>query len=134
MKTLLAGASGFLGSWIERYLATGHNVTLVELFDRLHAITGRRPPLLRLPSSLGVPLADLAERLGILPAIDCAQAQLMGRTWWYDTTRATRDLGIGFRPLDETLRETVEWLTSAVSRPPSSADAASSADRTWDAG
>lgn len=93
-----------------RYLATGHNVTLDELFQRLQAITGRRPPPLKLPAALGIPLADLVERLGVLPAIDQAQARLMAHHWWYDSSRAMEELGIRFRSLDETLRATVRWL------------------------
>jgi dihydroflavonol-4-reductase len=111
----------------ERYLATGHNLTLAELFERLHRITGRRPPGLRLPPSLGAPLAGLAERAGILPAFDHAQARLMGRHWWYDSARAWRELGIRFRPIDETLRDTVDWLLT-------SSGAASSASQTLGGG
>jgi dihydroflavonol-4-reductase len=110
-----------LGQPGEPYLATGHNVTLTELYSRLQALTGRRPPPLHLPPTLGVPLAGLAERAGILPAFDRAQARLMGHHWWYDSTRAVRELGVTFRPLDETLRDTVDWLR---------VDAASSASQT----
>lgn len=92
-----------------RYLATGHNITLVDLFDRLQRITGKRPPL-RLPPSLGVPLAHIVETLGLFPALDAAQARLMARTWWYDSSRALHELGVTFRPLDETLAEAVAWL------------------------
>lgn len=96
----------------QRYLAAGHNVTLVELFDRLAYITGRPAPLLRLPPWLGVPAVRLTERLGIFPALDSPQARLMARCWWYDSTRAQQELGIGFRPLEDTLKETVDWLSA----------------------
>ena len=94
-----------------RYLATGHNVTLEDLFQRLGHLTGRQPPFLRLPPSLGIPLAAVAERLNVVPAIDQAQARLMARHWWYDSSRAQKELGIQFRPLNETLAATVAWLT-----------------------
>jgi dihydroflavonol-4-reductase len=93
-----------------RYLATGHNITLTGLFERLSRITGKPAPLLRLPPSLGIPAARLTERLGIFPALDSAQARLMARHWWYDSTRAQKELGISFRPLDDTLKEAVDWL------------------------
>ena len=99
-----------LGKVGEKYLATGHNVTLPALFDQLAAITGRRPPFLRLPVGIGARLAGLAESLRIFPALDEAQARLMGQYWWYDSTRAKRELGVEFRPLEETLRWTVAWL------------------------
>ena len=93
-----------------RYLATGHNVTLPGLFSHLAHITGQRPPLLHLPPLLGVPLARVAERLGLFPALDSDQARLMSRLWWYDTACARDELGITFRPLVETLQDTVAWL------------------------
>lgn len=92
-----------------KYLATGHNITLQGLFERLQRITGRRPPL-RLPPPLGVPLAHAVEALGLFPALDAAQARLMAYFWWYDSSRAVRELGVTFRPLDETLSEAVAWL------------------------
>jgi dihydroflavonol-4-reductase len=100
-----------------RYLATGHNVTLEQLFGRLEAMTGRRAPRLRVPARVAVPLADVAERLNVLTAFDRAQARLMARYWWYDNRRAEEELGVRFRPLDETLRDTVRWLRDGVSGP-----------------
>lgn len=93
-----------------RYLATGHNVTLEDLFARLKGITGRRRAPLQVPAGLAAPLAGMAERLNVLTAFDQAQARLMARYWWYDSTRAQEELGVRFRPLDETLRDTVLWL------------------------
>lgn len=101
----------------QRYLATGHNVTLAQLFGRLEALTGRRAPPLRVPASLAVPLADVAERLNVLKAFDRAQARLMARYWWYDCRRAEEELGVRFRPLDETLQDTVRWLRDGASGP-----------------
>lgn len=93
-----------------RYLAAGHNVTLIDLFNRLSRITGRPAPLLRLPPWLGIPGAHLTERLGIFPALDNAQARLMARYWWYDSSRAKEELGVDFRALDDTLKITIDWL------------------------
>jgi dihydroflavonol-4-reductase len=98
---------GILG---HRYLVTGHNVTLSDLFEHLSRITGKPAPLLRFPPWLGVPAAHLTESLGIFPALDSGQARLMARYWWYDGTRTQRQLGVSFRPLEETLKEAVDWL------------------------
>jgi dihydroflavonol-4-reductase len=93
-----------------RYLATGHNVTLTGLFERLSHITGKPAPRLRFPPWLGIPAAHLTESLGIFPALDSAQARLMACYWWYDSARAQKELNIRFRPLEDTLREAVNWL------------------------
>lgn len=96
-----------------RYLAHGHNITLSDLFHRLERLTGRPAPRFQLPLWAGLPLAWLAEQINYSPALDSAQARLMARYWWYDSTQAQRELGITFRPLDETLIDTVNWLTAA---------------------
>ena len=93
-----------------RYLAAGHNVTLPGLFARLSRLTGKRAPILRLPPWLGAPIVRVTERLGLFPALDSAQARLMARYWWYTSARAQAELDIRFRPLDDTLRDTVAWL------------------------
>lgn len=100
-----------------KYLAAGHNVSLPELFDRLARITGRRPPL-ALPRWAGVPLARMADRLGLFPSLGAAQARLMARAWWYDSGRARAELGVTFRPLDETLADAVGWLIANPAEKP----------------
>jgi dihydroflavonol-4-reductase len=95
-----------------RYLAAGHNVTLSNLFERLSCITGIPAPLLRFPPWLGIPATHLTESLGIFPVLDSAQTRLMARYWWYDSARARSELNASFRPLDETLKDAVDWLSA----------------------
>ncbi len=94
----------------EPYFATGHNMTLTELFDRLAKMAGRAAPPLRLPPTIGIPLATLAEKLRLPLPRDAAQARLMAHRWWFDPSRATEKLGVHFRPLEETLADTIAWL------------------------
>lgn len=99
----------------EKYLATGYNVTLPDLFERLSVITGRPAPRLRLPASMALPFTGIAEWLGMLPGFEHAELRLMAHHWWYDSCKAIEELGVRFRPLDDTLRETVEWLQANTS-------------------
>jgi dihydroflavonol-4-reductase len=94
-----------------RYLATGYNTTLLKLFDLLAEITGRRVPLV-LPPWPGIAIIRLIERMGIPLPVEGAQARLMRHHWWYDCERSLRDLHLQFRPLEETIAETVQWLQS----------------------
>ncbi len=95
-----------------RYLATGHNTTLKGLFARLSRIAGRAAPRLCLPLWMTLPPMQVAEHLGLTLPLDSAQARLMARYWWFDSTRAREELGIRFRNLDETLADTVAWFRS----------------------
>jgi dihydroflavonol-4-reductase len=94
----------------EKYLATGHNVTYRGIFQRLAHITGRTPPSLRLPvAPLGLTGAML-ERLSPKPLLDAGVAQLLHYTWWYNDFKARRDLGIEYRPLEDTYTDAVAWF------------------------
>lgn len=104
---ILGMEKGKLG---ERYLVTGHPVTFKELFERLAAITGRPAPKMRLPKWALVPMARAAERWMKRPPLTVQTALLMKRSWYYDGEKARRELGFRNRPLDETLRDAVEWF------------------------
>ncbi len=104
---VLAMTRGKVG---ERYLATGHNVTYRGIFQRLAHITGRTPPTLRLPiAPLGLAGAAL-ERLSAKPLLDSGVVQLLHHTWWYNDFKARRDLGIEYRPLEDTYADAVAWF------------------------
>jgi hypothetical protein len=58
-------------------------------------------------------VAEVQARLGVQPAaLSLEMARLLvaqrDRTH-FDSTRARRELGIAFRPLEDTLRDTVAW-------------------------
>jgi dihydroflavonol-4-reductase len=93
----------------QKYLFTGHNLTLDSLFRHLSRITGRRPPVLRAPVWMALPAAHVSESLRLFPAIDAGQARLMAHHWWYDSAHALNAFGVGFRPLEETLADAVQW-------------------------
>jgi dihydroflavonol-4-reductase len=97
-----------------RYFAPGYNLSLEALFDRLSAITHRRPPL-AISSRISVPLAYLAERIGIPLPVEAAQARLMTARWWY--ADSSKVLGFQYRPLDDTLHATIEWINALAARP-----------------
>ncbi|MBA3824557.1 MAG: NAD-dependent epimerase/dehydratase family protein [Ktedonobacterales bacterium] len=104
---VLAMTRGKVGG---RYLATGHNVTYRGIFQRLAHITGRTPPTLRLPvAPLGLAGAAL-ERLSAKPLLDGGVVQLLHHTWWYNDFKARRDLGIEYRPLEDTYADAVAWF------------------------
>ena len=104
---VLAMTRGAAGA---KYLATGHNVTYRGIFQRLAHITGRTAPSLRLPiAPLGI--AGLAlEHLSAKPLIDVGVAQLLHHTWWYNDFKARRDLGIDYRPLEDTYADAIAWF------------------------
>lgn len=92
----------------ERYILGGTNSTWAELVDKLADLSGIRHPVVVLPSEVEH-VARVREALG-LPGFIAAEAfGLMAGNWTYSSRKAGHELGYAPRPLDHTLRETVDW-------------------------
>jgi dihydroflavonol-4-reductase len=93
----------------ERTLLGGHNLTLRELLERTARLAGRRPPRWEIPVSLVEAVGTAAARI---PGMAGGSGHLQAvRSWQgYDTSKASRELGVTPRPLEETLRDALEWL------------------------
>jgi dihydroflavonol-4-reductase len=109
---LLAEAYGRLG---ERYILSGENLTILELFTMLARLVGRRPPRLELGggtlAALGWAAETIARLQGKPPLVTRARARsLVGRYSFYDASKARRELGYTSRPVRETLVDAVHWV------------------------
>src|SRR5438309_5861028 len=109
---LLAAAKGKPG---ERYILGGYNLTWVELIDRLAVDSDVRRPLLVLPREVGA-LARLQGDLR-LPGLIAPEAfALMAQNWRASSRKAKRELGYRTRPLDATIKATLEWYRDLITR------------------
>jgi dihydroflavonol-4-reductase len=109
---LLAEQHGKIG---ERYILSGDNLTLRELFSMLGQVVGRRPPSIELGrrtlSAVGWGAELLARLQGKPPLITRARARsLVGRYSFFDASKAQRELGYTARPARETLADAVQWV------------------------
>ena len=102
---LLAGDSGAAG---ERYILGGYNLLWVELIDRLAVESGVRRPLMVLPREAGG-MARLSAELGVRWPVAPEAFALMAQNWRYSSQKAKRELRYRTRPLEDTIRRTVEW-------------------------
>ena len=109
----LAAVQGQRG---ERYLAAGRHMSMEELFHTLEKLSGIPSPQFKVPSALLFAMGaatELYARLSGKPAlISLANVRLMrsehNRTHFsHEKTR--RELGLLFRPVEETLRDTIAW-------------------------
>ncbi|MCA9551322.1 MAG: NAD(P)H-binding protein [Myxococcales bacterium] len=100
-----------------RYIVAGRRMHLADQFELLGRITGVPGPRRRVPMGL----------LGVVALLQEVWARLTGRPVLmglaiyrtlrregphgaFDSTRAQRELGVAFRPLEETFRDAVVWL------------------------
>ena len=109
---LLAGAKGKPG---QRYILGGYNLTWVDLIDRLAVESGVRRPLLVLPREVGA-LAHLQDELHVPGPIAPEAFALMAQNWRASSRKAKRELRYKTRPLDATIRATVEWYLDLIAR------------------
>ena len=104
---ILAMEKGEVG---QRYILGGINISNQKLFEMLAHICQKRPPRLKIPVQAGQIVGYLAEKILSDPPIDFQAATILGQYWYYDSTKARRELGFTSRPLEESLRDAVTWF------------------------
>jgi dihydroflavonol-4-reductase len=97
----------------ERYILGGHDRGWVKLIERVGELSGVRHPIAVLPAELGRP-ARRVRSLGIPVPVSAEGVVLMAQNWRYSSRKAYRELGYRWRPLDDTLRDTIEWYRELI--------------------
>jgi dihydroflavonol-4-reductase len=110
---LLAAALGRTG---ERYIL-GHadgNLGLRAIFERLAPYTGVRAPRVRLPHraalALGAGSEFVARLTGKEPLVARTAVRMAAKRMFFDPSKAVRELGLPQTPVDEALRDAVDWF------------------------
>jgi dihydroflavonol-4-reductase len=103
----------------ERYVLGGENLFLRDILERLARISSGKPPRVRLPHGLVLPLAHAAEwiaRAGIggEPRLTVTGVKLARKHMFFSSDRARRELGYRPRPADDALADAVAWFRDAA--------------------
>ena len=109
---LLAAERGRPG---ERYVLGGHNLSWVEVIDRVAELSGVRHPLFVIPPEVAG-AARVAESFGLPSLISAEGLVLMAQNWRYSSAKARRELGYRARALDATLTATIDWYLDLIER------------------
>lgn len=108
---VLAYERGTVG---RRYVLGGTDMTLRQILTECAAIAGRRPPSLRLPHTVIMPLAYLAEGwsrvTGRPPRTTVDGVRLSRKLMFYSSARAERELGYRSRDACQALRDAAAWF------------------------
>ena len=107
---LLAAARGKPG---ERYILGGQNLTWPQLVDRVAELSDVHYPVMVMPPEIAW-LGRVREAFGVPGPMSSEGYELMGQDWRFSSRRAKRELGYEPRPLDETLRETIDWYLELI--------------------
>jgi dihydroflavonol-4-reductase len=97
----------------ERYILGGQNLTWPQLIDRVAELSGVHFPVMALPAGIGR-VGRAREALGIPGPISAEATNLMGKDWRFSSSKARRELGYRPRPLDVTLKATIEWYGELI--------------------
>ncbi len=109
---LLALESGKVG---ERYVLGAVNLSLKEILAEIAAVVGRKPPRVRLPRNLLLPVAYLSEAWarvtgGDEPRVTVVAVRLAKKKMFFTAEKAERVLRFKPRPIQEALRDAVAWF------------------------
>jgi dihydroflavonol-4-reductase len=101
----------------ERYIVSGEDVTVKQLFDVLAELTGLPAPRFKAPIPVLRALAACMELGGKLtgrrPMLDRSQIdEFGGKYGYFDSSKAARELGYTWRSARDTIARTVVWLTN----------------------
>jgi dihydroflavonol-4-reductase len=99
----------------ERYILGGHDLSWVELLERVGELAGVHHPLLVLPRE-SAEVARVARALPLSFPVSPEGVVLMAQDWRVSSRKARRELGYKPRPLDDTLRDTVAWYRDLQDR------------------
>jgi dihydroflavonol-4-reductase len=101
----------------ERYILGGEDVTLADMLADIAHLVGRRPPRLRLPRAVVVPIAYVAEAAawitGREPFATLDGLRMAEHRMFFTAAKATRDLGFRARPYREALADAIQWFGEA---------------------
>jgi dihydroflavonol-4-reductase len=99
----------------EKYILGNKNVSIKAYFDLIVKAAGRgKSPSLRIPAWMavfsGFGYQMLARITGKPPITSASWARVGSNYSWWDCTRARENIGLGQRPLEESIADAVKWF------------------------
>lgn len=110
--------AGILAGWKqgrsgERYILSGENILIRDLFRIIAEEAQVPPPKYKLPKAalfaIGA-LGDVKEKLGIKSSVSLENAWTSSLYHWFDNSKARKELGLHPKPAREALKASVGWM------------------------
>jgi dihydroflavonol-4-reductase len=109
---ILAAQKGRVG---ERYILGHRNLTLLEIFRMLSALTGVPAPRFRVPYAVAWLAAAAMEGVSKLtrrpPAVPLTAVRMARKRMFFSADKAIRELGLPQTPAETALADAVTWFT-----------------------
>jgi dihydroflavonol-4-reductase len=101
----------------ERYILGGENVRFSEMLSEIARLSGRRPPRLRFPRLMALPIAGAAEAMAYVtgrePFATLDGVRMAKHRMFFRTGKAEERLGVRARPYAEGLEDALRWFRDA---------------------
>jgi dihydroflavonol-4-reductase len=108
---LLAFERGRVG---ERYILGGEDMSLRDILALIAQLVGRRPPRIRLPHALVLPIAYLAQGFARVSGrgtrITVEGVRMARKRMFFSSAKAVRELGYRWRPPREAFEDALRWF------------------------
>lgn len=108
---LLAFHRGRIG---ERYILGGENMTLRQLLVHIAQRVGRKPPRIRLPYGLILPVAYVAEAVALVTGrsgrVTLEAVRMSRKRMFFSSAKAARELGYQWRPSGQAFDDAILWF------------------------
>jgi dihydroflavonol-4-reductase len=101
----------------ERYILGGANVPFADMLADIARIVGRKPPHLRIPRAVAMPVAYAAESMAWLtgrePFATVDGIRMSEHRMFFSAAKAERELGFRARPYLRGLEDAIRWFRDA---------------------
>jgi dihydroflavonol-4-reductase len=108
---LLALESGRVG---ERYILGGDDMSLREILEQVSALVGRAPPRIRLPHTVVMPIAYVADAFarltGTTTRVTVEGVRMSRKRMYFSSNKAARELGYRWRAPTKAFEDAIAWL------------------------
>jgi dihydroflavonol-4-reductase len=101
----------------ERYILGGADLTLKEILTQVTRIAGRRPPRIRLPHGVVLPIAHVAQAFARLTGgstrITVEGVRMAKKRMYFSSAKAVAELGYAWRDPASAFQDAVRWFRDA---------------------
>jgi dihydroflavonol-4-reductase len=105
------------GRHAERYILGGTDLTLKQILTQVAGIANRRPPRIRLPHGVVLPIAHVAQAVARLTGgstrITVEGVRMARKRMYFSSAKAVRELGYSWRDPASAFQDAVRWFRDA---------------------
>ena len=100
----------------ESYILGGENVTYLDLWKRMAAVVGSKPPVGKLPGLINWTAGRVGDMVGKLtgnePTVNSAATTMGSLLHWYSSQKASQELGYQIGEVDVALADAWDWFNT----------------------